>query len=137
MPANNPYAYGQTPYTQISPAAGFSNDYGGLLGNTNNPFDIANAMSSGNMRAMYGPAYEYQSVLDTNRTQERMQQAQLGQQQGVLQGILPHIISALGGMGGGGMGGMRTDYGAGFGSQAQPTDTQQYRKNPLLAALGG
>ena len=133
-----PYAYGQTGYTAASPASGLTNDFGGLMGaGSNNPYDIVNAMSSGNMRAMYGPAYEYQGTVDTNRTQERMQQAQLGQQGSILSGILPHIISALGGMGGGGMGGMRTDYGAGFGSQAQPTDTQQYRKNPLLAALGG
>lgn len=137
MPANNPYAYGQTGYTGLSPVTGINNDYGGLMGaGSNNPFDIVNAMSSGNMRAMYGPAYEYQGTVDTNRTQERMQQNQLGQQSSILSGLLPHIISALGGMGAG-VGGMRTDYGAGFGSQAQPTNTQQYRKNPLLAALGG
>lgn len=133
-----PFAYGQTRYAAASPAMGLANDFGGLMGaGSNNPYDIVNAMSSGNMRAMYGPAYEYQGTVDTNRTQERMQQAQLGQQGSILQGLLPHIISALGGMGGGGVGGMRTDYGAGFGSQAQPTNTQQFRKNPLLAALGG
>jgi hypothetical protein len=133
-----PFAYGQTGYTAASPASGLTNDFGGLMGaGASNPYDIVNAMSSGNMRAMYGPAYDYQGTVDTNRTQERMQQAQLGQQQSILSGILPAIISALGGLGGAGGGGMRTDYGAGFGSPAQPTNTQQFRRNPLLSALGG
>lgn len=109
------------------------NNLGNQIGNA---FDVSNLLSSGNMRAQYAPAYNYQATVDTNRSNERMQQNALSQQSGILQGILPHIISALGGLGGG-VGGMRTDYGAGFGSPARPTETQQYRKNPLLAALGG
>lgn len=113
---------------------GTMNNLGNQIGNA---YDLSNALSSGNMRAKYAPMYQYQGTVDTNRTNERMQQAALSQQSGILQGILPHIISALGGIGGGIGGGIRTDYGAGFGSPAQPTNTQQYRRNPLLAALGG
>lgn len=108
------------------------------LGNTvGNAFDRANFQSGQNLQARYGPEFQHQSVLDTNRTQERMQDRQLQSREGTFNNILPHIIAALSG-GMGGMGGFRTDYGAGaqMGSQAQPTNTQQF-KHPLLALLGG
>lgn len=123
--------------------ATMGNMMGGLntmnnLGNTiGNAFDRANFQSGQNLQARYGPEFQHQSVLDTNRTQERMQDRQLQSREGTFNNILPHIIAALSG-GMGGMGGFRTDYGAGaqMGSQAQPTNTQQF-KHPLLALLGG
>lgn len=132
QPSMQDLVYGATAGTMLG-GLGTAANMGNQIGNA---FDISNLLSSGNMRAQYAPRYDYMGTVDTNRTNERMQQAQLGQQQNILAGILPHIISALGGLGGG-VGGIRTDYGAGFGSPAQPTNTQQFRRNPLLAALGG
>lgn len=132
-----PFAYGQTGYTGLSPVTGINNDYGGLMGaGGSNPYDIVNAMSSGNMRAMYAPRYDYMGTLDTNRSNERMQSQALQSKQDILGGLLPHVISALGSFGGG-QAGFQTNYGASgqMGSQAQPTNVQAMRRNPVLEAL--
>ena len=133
-----PYAYGQTGYTAASPASGLSNDFGGLMGaGASNPYDLVNSMSSGNMRAMYGPAYQYQGTVDTNRSNERMQAQQIDAKQSILGGLLPSILSALGSFGSGGPTSFSTNYGAGgsLGSQAQPTNVQAMRRNPVLDVL--
>lgn len=127
--------YGKT-LTNMLGGLDTMNNLGASVGNA---FDRANLMSSANMQAKYAPYYNYQGVHDTNQTNERMQQQRLGSQQNILGSLLPSIVAALGGIGGGqGIGGFQTNYGAGarLGSQAQPTNTQQFR-NPLLAMLGG
>lgn len=110
------------------------NNLGNQIGQA---YDYSNALTSGNMRARYEPEFQYRAAVDTNRTQERMQNRALQSKEGTFNNILPHIIAALGGQGAG-VGGFQTNYGAGaqLGSQAQRTDTQRF-KHPLLAMLGG
>lgn len=125
--------YGATAGTMLG-GLGTAANMGNQIGNA---FDVANMMSSLNRQAQYAPAYQYQGTVDTNRTQERMQQAQLGSRENILSGLLPQILSALGSFGGGTGGGFQTNYGAGaqYGSQAQPTNVQGMRRNPVLEAL--
>lgn len=83
--------------------------------------DFSNWLSSQNMQAKYGPAYSHASVVDTNRSAERM----ASQRHDLLAGLLPTILGALGGFAT--PGGYQTQYGAGtLGSLAKPTNTRKY-----------
>lgn len=135
MTSPSQYVYGANLQNMLGGLSSMNN----LGSSVGNAFDRANLMSSANMQAKYAPYYQYQGVQDTNRTNQEMQSQRLGSQENILSGILPHIISALGSLGGGGIGGFQTNYGAGaqLGSNAQATDSRKLRRNPLLDKLAG
>lgn len=115
MPTMADLIYG----SQVGLMLGGQNQMANLGNQIGNAFDISNLLSSGNRRAEYGPRYDYQSQVDTNRSQERIAGTRAAMQQNVLNSILPALMGMVGGAGGG----YRTDYGGGTGgySQARPT----------------
>lgn len=106
----------------------------GWVGDANDAWGEMAALNAGLAAQRYQPQAKLDIARDTNRSNERIVNSQLQQREGTLAAVLPALIRALGGIGGGGMTGMRTDYGAGFGSNAQPTNTQQYR-HPIVSYL--